>query len=776
MAKPDEESLSLAYYLAGGVGLLLTVCVIFDILRYFFPKIYYYREEGAKLPENDDYDGVPMYAPPRPSNLPFGWVKPVLWYDEASLIKTHGLDAALYIRWLRIQAVMFSLLSIYVLFVLIPLYSTSSNVERNIKTNRLERIVGVQKLSLSNVRERDNRLWGTLISELVIIAAVAYFVRKEMHVHKTYRLAYRADSLRNPSNYAVIVLDVPEEHQTKEAIRKFFVRCLPGEVADVHHIRDAENLVIAKNKITKAMRKREKAQWRLLRARNKNPDGNHEKLKEAVVAAEQAQEVAEQAHEEIFEDLDHWCPLTHAAIVIFYSKWAATVAASTPLWNNASEWKVERAAEPKAVNWNRIEIKNSTSLIRSIVTVSLLTAFTIFWFFPITAIQSLSNLEELADVKPFAFLAGLVNSRSAAVQNFVRSIEGVLPALILFILLQLIPLFFRFVIAFERIASKGMFESKIKLHLFVFYVFSNFFFVVITGSVLSELRNMIDDPKQIMALLGRSVPAQATFLMKYVLINSFLGSAMGLLNIGRLILRPVLMLGTRTTRAKRGADAIFSEYPFCKMFALTQMIALIAIVYSTIAPLICVVAAAYFTIAYVTNKFIIMYSHRPFFESGGHMYPSAWYSVLIALWMHQIVLVCVLSLKKALAQAVIAALSIILTFSVTLYCLKSFFRIARHGSLVDQMDSDDRAGLIDRVPPHFIDHYIHPGFHRLQTEDLTGLPRELRPEVGDSYIEDKTASSVLEAIRKREHMAKIRISMEKTDPRFSQSTTPSNLD
>ncbi len=764
----DNDSIGLAYNLGIGVGILLTVCVLFDILRYFFPKIYFYREEAGKLPENDDYDGVPMYCPPRPSNMPFGWVKPVLWYDEATFIKTHGLDAVMYIRWLRIQALMFSILSVYVLLVLIPLYSTSSNVILDKKTNRRAKVVGVQKLSLTNVKAQDNRLWGTLISELVVIALVGFFVRKEMHVHKTYRLAYRADSLRNPSNYAIMVLDVPPEHRTKDAIRRFFVRCLPGEVAEVHHIRDAEYLVIGKNKIISAVRAREKAQWRLIRATNKHPEGNHEKLEQAVLDAVKAQGVAERELEEMFEDLDDWCPLTHAAIVVFYSKRAATVAASTPLWNNASEWKVERAAEPKAVNWNRIEITSHTSLIRSLSTLLVVTAFTAFWFIPITGIQWLSNLEDLSKTRGLEFLKDIVNSRSVATQNFVRSVEGVLPPLILFGLLQLIPMLFRFVIGFERIADKGRFESKIKLHLFVFYVASNFFFVVITGSVLAKLAEMIEDPRKIMTLLGESVPDQSTFLMKYMLINSFLGSAIGLLNIGRLIFRPILMMGARTTRAKRGADAIFSEYPFCKMFALTQMISLIAIVYSTIAPLICVVAAIYFSIAYVTNKFIIMYSHRPFFEAGGHMYPSAWYSVLIALWMHQVVLVGVFTLKKALAQAIIAVLSISITFAITLYCLKSFFRIARHGSLVDQMDSDDRAGLIDRVPAHFPDLYIHPGFQEFEVEDLTGLPRELRSE--RMTMDQKTSSSVAEAIRKREHAAKIRISMERGTTGLSSST------
>lgn len=744
MATIDKDSLGLVTNLGYGAGILISVCILFDVLRYFFPKIYFYREIASKLPENNDYDGKPMYAPPRPSNWPFAWIKPVLWYPEETFIRTHGLDAALFIRFLKINCFMFGFLSIWALVVLLPVYATAGNKDVRLRTGA--RVVeGVQILSLSNVKDKDWRLWITLVSELLVVTVITFFIRKEMHNHKTYRLAYRADSSRNPSNYAIMVLDVPQESRTEELIRKFFVRCLPGEVREVYHLRDAENLVNAKSKIIAAMKAREKDQFRLIKAAHAHPDKDHAKLEDAVIESLAKQKDAEIAHKEMLANIDEHCPLTHAAIVMFYSKRAATVAASTPLWNNASEWKIERAPEPKAVNWNRIEITSYTSLIRSLITMFLVTLFAVFWFGPVACIQALGKLNKLAkDFPGVTFLGDLVESTNTDAKNFVAFVENILPVLLLFIILQLVPMLFRFIIGFERIAGCGAFEGKIRSHLFVFYVMSNFFYVVITGSVLQQLKAMLNDPRKIVSILSKTVPAQATFLMKYVLINSFLGSAMGLLNAGRLLIRPFLMMGARTTRAKKGADAIFSEYPLFKMYALTQMIALISIVYSTIAPLICVVATIYFGIAYATTKFVIMYSHRPFFESGGHMYPGAWYSILFGLYLHQFVLIGIFSLKLAAAQATIAILTMFLTLGFSVYCFKSFFRIARHGSLMDQLDADDRAGFTDRIPEEFIQFYVHPGLQPMtDTEDLTGLPREMRSAKRDleSQNDDRSIPS-----------------------------------
>lgn len=94
---------------------------------------------------------------------------------------------------------------------------------------------------------------------------------------------------------------------------------------------------------------------------------------------------------------------------------------------------------------------------------------------------------------------------------------------------------------FDRIANKGHFDRKLWTHLFL-YSWILIFVCYITESVLDEFERLLEDPGYIVPLLSTTVPDQATFMMKNVLINSFLSSALGLLNVGSLIVRSLVMM------------------------------------------------------------------------------------------------------------------------------------------------------------------------------------------------------------------------------------------
>lgn len=223
------------------------------------------------------------------------------------------------------------------------------------------------------------------------------------------------------------------------------------------------------------------------------------------------------------------------------------------------------------------------------------------------------------------------------------------------------------------------------------------------------------------ALHVHSVPAQATFLIKYVLLNSFIGGPLVLLCIGRLLLRPLIFLA-RTTRQKRNCDGIMAPFPYFKMYALAQMIAVISYIYCTIAPLICPCALLYFCIQYVCTRHVLLYSHRPLFEGSGALFQGANTGVLCGVFIHQLSMIGIFSLKLAATQAIICAVSLIFTLVFMVYRRRRFYRLAEHGSLVDQLDKDEEVGFTDCVPEHFVSWYEHPGLTPLEeVENLSGV-------------------------------------------------------
>ncbi len=724
----DGDSVGLLTNLAIGITITLVCFLLFDLFRNKFPGTYFYREFAANLRSCDDYDNAPLYAPERPPPGLFGWVRPVMSYPEEQFIKTHGLDAALYVRFLRVCTIMFAILGVFMMLWLAPTYGTAGN--KDLRPSDPLRVEGVAIVSLANVPRKSWRMWFTLVSEVVLIVVLALFIHRELSVFKERRLEYRADSVRNPSNYAVLVLDIPYDSLSKERVRDFFTRCFPGEVAEVHHIRNANKLVKAKLNIIKTMKARECAEWSLMRANAKSPN-NVQKKEQLVGKTLDKQRDAENKYRELLQDLDANAPYTSSALVIFHNKRAATLAASTPLSNRADQWKVERAGEPKAVNWPSLSIHKRTAFIRTVVVTAGLTAFCMFWFIPVAFLQGLANLESLSKTRAFSFLRPVINSNDKTVQRILSVVEGALPPLVLTVFLILVPIIFRLAIAQERIGSKGGFESKVRTQFFVFLVFSNFVFIVLAGVFLDRLEALINNFTfaTVVNILGNAVPKQASFLMTYVLIGAFMSSPLNLLNLGRLVLRPLFKrIFPATRRVVRDAEAFGVEFQYFRCYATNQVIAFITIIYANIAPLILWVATIYFALSYITSKCILMYSSRQFFETGGSMQSGAWYSILIALYVHQLSLVGVLSLKQAAPQATIATVLFLFTLGISVYFRKSFRRITALGSLVDQMDADNEAGIVDKVPAHFIEQYVHPGIRGLEpeeAEDLTGCPPEL---------------------------------------------------
>lgn len=633
----------------------------------------------------------------------------------------------MYLRFLATQAKVFAILTVFTSLVLYPTYITASNRYRPIGDPL--RAVGIEIVSLANVPDKSPRLWVTLVSEIFVVTTFCWFLYQDIRMFTLYRTQYRS-SPTNPSNYAVIVQDIPKRYCSKQHVYATFDRIFPSQVVDVHLVRDAAQLEALKRKYLRAVKRREHAEHRL-RKRLALDDASNEASDKLSVSREfyaqdrrvafwgkrQLEYRAKIAEAE--QDLDQVAPLTQAAFVIFRSKKTATFAATAPVWDAGNRWEISRAAEPRGVLWNRLSISRYTEKARVYISFTVLMTMTILWAVPASLIQAMGNFEEIAAQFEDSFITDIVEGSP----EVVRFLEGFLPPLFLYLALWIVPFVVRFVIRFERIHSRVVYESKVRNYVFFFYVMSNFTYVVIIGSALSRFKELWERPTRIVSLLSTSVPAQATFLMNYVVINSFVGSTVGLLNHGRLLVQPFAMLRAKTEREKQEADMIFTQYPFAKMYAVCGMIGFISFVYSTIGPLICVVALVYFCLAYACTKQLLLYSHRGRWEGGGYLFRDAWTGMLGGLFVHQLSMIAIFSLKRATVQAVLGSLSFVASALFTRYCRRNFLSRAKHGSVRDQVQgSGDAEDLEDVWSERFAKLYVHPGL--MDVEELEKMEDE----------------------------------------------------
>lgn len=700
----DAKTLGVITSLAVG-GTVLAVCVVlFECLRRFLPDMYYHRNKSAVYATYADENGRPLGTAPLPSSF---WPSTVIPYSHEALRRTHGLDTSLFLRYLIRQSATFACVSLLTAATLFPLYATASN--KNLPSTSSERTVGIELLSLANVASQDSaRLWFLLVVDIIIIAFLCFRQRADIVHYATVRRAYRSEV--RAANYAVIVQDLPKHLAGDEdAVFRLFDREYPEQISAVHLVRNARKCAALSNKYQAAYRKREAA---LLSAPAldgeppklvKGDSGNLIPVEEHLATREEAAFSAAQAAR---ENIDENAPLTSAAIVCFRTRHAALVAGNTPLAFNGM--KINRAPEPSAVFWNRFHVTRKTATIRKYITLAAVAALIIFWFIPVAGIQSLSNFQELAKQDGLEFLADLQKSAP----EFVKFLEGFLPPVLLLVLNLLAPIFIRLILVHSRFVSLAHLDAAVMRYLYIFFLVTSFLGNVIAGSILGAIDTIRNDPSvsTVVSMLSNTIPSQSSFFLGYIALQLLVGSGIGLLCIGRLLLRPFFLGPAKTERQKLKGNAALAAYPMFKIYSTTGLHILIATVYSTVAPLASIFVCIGLAANYVTLKHVMMYSEIQMYYSAGVLFKTSWSHSFFSILLHQVILVGLFSLKRAPAQAALMAISIVPTYMAFRHWKEKYFKFAKEGTLCDLHDHDEASSDVTSA---YAECFVHPGLREV---------------------------------------------------------------
>eukprot|EP00177_Eucheuma_denticulatum_P001673 GFKZ01003009.1.p1 GENE.GFKZ01003009.1~~GFKZ01003009.1.p1 ORF type:complete len:897 (+),score=137.20 GFKZ01003009.1:313-3003(+) len=761
-ADPDSQTTGLIINLAIGVPTTLICLLFFEPLRRKVPSIFEARRQLNLAGDPVDYMGNRVATPPPPSYRFFGWLLPTLRLDLDTIADTHGLDAALFLRFQRFMLILFTCMCLPTV-VLLPLYYTGPNKDLPDSADAQTR--GVNKFSISNLdRDEHWRFWLVLFIEYAITLFICYQIFRQFKDYTRYRRRYRASP--HPANYAVIVQDIPWKHCSEEAIHEYWNHIFPGEVAAVFYVQDARKLEKDKDRFWQAVDRRERAEHKLYRRRRRR-DKKRDKLERkgktlksnyldesdvdsvqgdgcffgrcaprrpdravAYWTEQQTRHYAKVvAHQLRREEGDY--PGTQSAVVVFNSRRAASVAAQTNFARVESEWRVTRAPEPEAINWGVLAVSGWTKYARAAVTTVLGVAFTLFWVIPVTAIMGFVNLTKLSEIdvngtKPFAFLRSLADA-SPVVTGF---IESWLPTVVLTVFLSLVPAIFEFFVGISRIVSQARQARMVRDWYFTFVTFSNFLFVAFSGTLLEELRLILQEPAKTVEILARNIPKQAAFMMNFILLTALTETPRELLQIFRVATRFFkLRLTSKTKRQRDKADVGDMSMDYVGFYAVSQLVTLLGLVYCTIQPLIVFCCVGYFAVSYLVFKYNVCYALYNEYQDGGRMYEGALYAVWVGLFVHLLTMIGVYGLNNYAAQSVLIILPAILSALFVIHCRMSFQRVIEHGSALetqDRLEQLEESGGVDSIPAERADLFVHPGFEELpkldELENLNGIP------------------------------------------------------
>ncbi|KAJ8903685.1 hypothetical protein NDN08_004786 [Rhodosorus marinus] len=716
----DSATVGLIYSAVIGIVVFLIFWVLFELLRCSRPHIFQFRKWIQDYEENfkefrDENGEFVSYLPNQP---PRGWFK---WFSTSMKVTDHeiqqyiGYDASLYLMSLWNKIIFFSILAGITCIILIPVYATAPGQKA---------AGGVALLSMSNLETGSARFWATFIVDFVLAYISIIYALIECRSYVKRREQFRAENIA--ANYAVSVMDLRKDRNTAELVREDFEKVLPGEVDGVQLTYGSAYLRKRFNLYRAAQNQKEIAQYQIDNGKDGKRPRHHTVpctccCTGTVDSQEYWSEQQAKRGEEIETEQEKMDPKLvkpcDSAIVVFKTKKAASVAAQTKLFGMPLDsYTIMRLQAFKSVHWHGMRLSYFAGLGFSINLWVWLAVILILWVPITTAIMSLANLETLAEIDAFSWLADIL-SASEAVKGL---IEGFLPPVITIVLALLPAILIVMFAGLERHPSLELAQNKQRTMRFIFLFFASFLYVVLAGTALEYLDILIQDPTQIVSFLAKAIPEQATFFLNYVLTACFIGNALALSQVVRMIVIPLFKKLFKTPRQRKGAQTFGALFNYVVFYSTTGLLSTITIIYSSMAPLINVFAVIYFLLTYVVQKHNLIYTHYCNYEHGGSMF---WGNVqwnFVALYLKTLTMCGVMGLNEAIGPAIVSAINLIPLLVMHVYVNKRYGTVGWHGSL--EMGSGKPAR--EEVNPNYVPQYKTPELWKISDVPLLKEPMD----------------------------------------------------
>ena len=185
-------------------GITFILLLVFSILR---PRCEFVYQPSFKLFTEFIYKEIPekklaLLKKLRLSSSLFAWVTPAFKINTEELYDLVGLDAFVYLRFLRLCFLIAAFSLPYAAIVLIPINLYGGND-----------LLGMDLLTLGNISQYSSKLWAHLIAVWLFSFIVYYLLYKEWNVYVQYRQRHLKEN--NENHFSVLVTQLPPEVKMK---------------------------------------------------------------------------------------------------------------------------------------------------------------------------------------------------------------------------------------------------------------------------------------------------------------------------------------------------------------------------------------------------------------------------------------------------------------------------------------------------------------------------------------------------------------------------------
>ncbi|CAL9061857.1 unnamed protein product [Musa banksii] len=245
--------------------------------------------------------------------------------------------------------------------------------------------------------------------------------------------------------------------------------------------------------------------------------------------------------------------------------------------------------------------------------------------------------------------------------------------------------------------------------------------------------------------IGVSIPMKATFFMTYIMVDGWAGIASEILRLKPLViyhLKNMFIVKTERDREK-AMDPGSIDLP--ENLPSLQLYFLLGLVYAVVTPVLLPFILVFFAFAFLVYRHQIINVYNQEYESAGAFWPHVHGRIIASLLIAQLLLLGLLSTKKAANSTPLLIILPILTIWFHKYCKSRFEPAFRKYPLEEAMEKDilEKASEPNlNLKAYLADAYLHPIFHSFDDDDDEEEKIEVRVDKGRSHIPSPTRSEI----------------------------------
>ncbi|KAI9679230.1 MAG: hypothetical protein M1817_005249 [Caeruleum heppii] len=626
-------------------------------------------------------------SPELPNTL-LGWIGKVFAIPDTYVLNHHSLDGFLFLRYLKIATTICFVGCCLTWPILFPIHATGGAGNEQLDI-----------LSMSNISpDKSVRYYAHVFVSWAFFGFILWMVTREHIFYINLRQAYLLSPLyaNRISSRTVLFTSVPDHFLNEAKLRRLFGHSLRN-LWIASDTKEVDKLVTERDKVATRL---ETAETKLVKAANaarlkssKNgaaqhdaeaagADGNGESGSVASRFLTRKQRPAHKLKPVIGKKVDtiDWCrselahliPKVQEAQAVHRSGNAKLVNSVFVEFNTQDEAQAAYQTlthhqplhmapryigiNPEEVIWKNLRIKWWERIVRTIVTTAFVVVMIIFWAIPVAFVGSISQINYLTSRVPFL---SFINDVPPVILGL---ITGLLPVILLAILFALLPIILRLMAKLAGAPSKSVVELNVQLSYFTFLVVQGFLVITVSSSASAVGAQIASNPSSALNVLATNLPKASNFYISYFILQGLTVSSRTLLQLVGLIVSKILgKLLDNTPRKMYKRWATLSSLGWGTVFPAYTLLAVIAITYSMIAPLVLGFATIGLYLIYLAYRYNMLFVYNTNIDTKGLVYPRALQQTLTGVYLAELCLIGLFAIGKAPGPIVLEVVMLIFT-------------------------------------------------------------------------------------------------------------------